>query len=138
MSLVIEKLASIAQHRSRCQPVFVLRGKPVQACQVAKELLGVGANQLGLTQIHAVASRRRQHTFPALLLKLLVQCGALVAFGQHLRKNSVAKPKIRIAESLEIETLQQFGINKSAGDNNLRTLRPDSWNRRALGYGHLA
>jgi hypothetical protein len=85
VSLVVHKLARIAQHRRRRQPALILRRQLVQRLQLAKQLHRMRPDRLRMLGIDPVPPRRGQHALPPLVFKLPVNLGPRVLLGQHLR-----------------------------------------------------
>src|SRR6266567_3661322 len=71
---------------------------------------------------------------PSFGLDLPSGAGAAIVVGRHLGENSIAQSQRRIAEALEMESLQQFLIDGRAGNDNLRAARADAFDLAALRY----
>ncbi len=71
-----------------------------------------------MLHVHAIVRDGGADRIPAFGLDLLSGARAAIVLGRHLRQQSIAQSERRIAESVELATLQQFQVNGGAGHND--------------------
>src|SRR5262249_24345671 len=131
-------IAYFVEHRSRREPLAIFSGKAVKGAESRKEQHRGFAHVHRMFFVDAIMFDSFEDRFPAFRLDLPSGTGGAVIVGRHLRQNSIAQTKWRIAKPLEPKAFQQFVINRGAGDDDFGAAWTDAFNLASLCDGQTS
>ena len=85
--------------------------------------------------VHAIVRHRIHNRFPSFRFNLPARTGSPIVVRRHLRQDPIAQSQGRVAKSFQVQALQQFVVDRSAGHDDFRASWTDAFNFPPLRYG---
>src|SRR5436309_5422846 len=82
--------------------------------------------------VDAVMVHSRHDRFPSFGFDLPARTRAAIVVGSHLGEDAIAESEGRIAETFQVKALQQFVIDRGAGNHNFRAPGTNAFDLSAL------